>query len=140
MLTNIPSARQTLMPSLSELCVLFDVVPELPPPKPREKVSQSSQANSKAQRIPIHSKGNGRSEPWAGSVLSVIRSCLGRTFSFWGVNRSEDVKSASSAASRPNAFQMLKLGKKMIVIAAVDCGVISFYRFGQGGFEDWPML
>ena len=136
MLTNIPSARQTLMPSLSELCVLFDVVPELPPPKPREKASQSSQANSKAQRISIDSK----SEPWAGRVLGVIRSCLGRTFSFWGVNRSEDVKSASSAASRPNAFQMLKLGKKMIVIAAVDCGVISFYRFGQGGFEDWPML
>jgi tRNA-splicing endonuclease subunit Sen54 len=33
----------------------------------------------------------------------------------------------------------LKQGKKMIVVAAVDAGNISFYRFGQGAFEEWTM-
>jgi hypothetical protein len=27
----------------------------------------------------------------------------------------------------------------MIVVAAVDAGNISFYRFGQGAFEEWTM-
>jgi tRNA-splicing endonuclease subunit Sen54 len=40
---------------------------------------------------------------------------------------------------KPNPFVLLKSGKKNVVVAAVDAGSISFYRFGQGGFEELPM-
>lgn len=76
----------------------------------------------------------GKSEGVDRSILGVVTSWWRSPFGFW--RRREDTP---VAARRPNAFQMLKSGKKMVVIAAVDCGVISFYRFGQGGFEEWPM-
>lgn len=41
---------------------------------------------------------------------------------------------------QPNPFQALKLGKKAIIIAVVDAGTISFVRFGQGAFHEWPMV
>jgi len=34
---------------------------------------------------------------------------------------------------------VLKSGKKQVVVAAVDAGSISFYRFVQGAFEELPM-
>lgn len=40
---------------------------------------------------------------------------------------------------KPNPFAILKAGKKMVVVAVVDAGTISFFRFGQGAFEDFPM-
>ncbi|KAF8067707.1 tRNA-splicing endonuclease subunit sen54 N-term-domain-containing protein [Lyophyllum atratum] len=40
---------------------------------------------------------------------------------------------------RPHPFMALKAGKKLIVIAVVDAGSISFFRFGQGEFTEWPM-
>ncbi|KAK0437500.1 tRNA-splicing endonuclease subunit sen54 N-term-domain-containing protein [Armillaria borealis] len=42
-------------------------------------------------------------------------------------------------ARRPNPFVALRAGKKTVVIAAVDSGNISFFRFMQGAFMDWPM-
>lgn len=33
----------------------------------------------------------------------------------------------------------LKTGRKMVVVAAVDAGMTSFFRFGQGVFTEWPM-
>ncbi|KAF8879080.1 hypothetical protein CPB84DRAFT_1793589 [Gymnopilus junonius] len=41
---------------------------------------------------------------------------------------------------KPNPFVTLKTGKKIIIIAAVDNGNTSFFRFGQGEFSEWPML
>jgi len=41
---------------------------------------------------------------------------------------------------RPNPFMALKAGKKIVVIAVVDAGSISFFRFGQGAFTEWPMV
>jgi tRNA-splicing endonuclease subunit Sen54 len=41
---------------------------------------------------------------------------------------------------RPNPFAVLKAGKKMVVIAAVDAGMISFFRLGPGEFSEWPMV
>ncbi|KAK0476599.1 tRNA-splicing endonuclease subunit sen54 N-term-domain-containing protein [Armillaria novae-zelandiae] len=43
-------------------------------------------------------------------------------------------------ARRPNPFVALRAGKKTVVIAAVDSGNISFFRFMQGAFMDWPMV
>jgi len=37
---------------------------------------------------------------------------------------------------KPHPFAVLKQGKKMIVVAAVDHGNISFFRFSQGAFEE----
>ncbi|KAG1824181.1 tRNA-splicing endonuclease subunit sen54 N-term-domain-containing protein [Suillus variegatus] len=45
-----------------------------------------------------------------------------------------------SSQPRPHPFAALKAGKKNIVIAAVDSGNISFFRFSQGAFEEWPTL
>jgi tRNA-splicing endonuclease subunit Sen54 len=49
-------------------------------------------------------------------------------------------KFGAAAKPRQNPFASLKMGKKIIVIAAIDSGNVSFFRFGQGGFEEWPML
>jgi tRNA-splicing endonuclease subunit Sen54 len=38
-----------------------------------------------------------------------------------------------------NPFMALRQGNKSVVIAAVDAGTVSFFRFGQGTFEEWPM-
>ncbi|KAK0455383.1 tRNA-splicing endonuclease subunit sen54 N-term-domain-containing protein [Desarmillaria tabescens] len=42
-------------------------------------------------------------------------------------------------ARRPHPFVALRAGKKTVVIAAVDSGNISFFRFMQGAFMDVPM-
>jgi tRNA-splicing endonuclease subunit Sen54 len=34
----------------------------------------------------------------------------------------------------------LKAGKKMVVVAAVDVGNISFFSFSEGAFHEWPMM
>jgi tRNA-splicing endonuclease subunit Sen54 len=34
----------------------------------------------------------------------------------------------------------LRQGNKSVVIAVVDAGTMSFFRFGQGAFEEWPMV
>jgi tRNA-splicing endonuclease subunit Sen54 len=34
----------------------------------------------------------------------------------------------------------LKAGKKAVVIAVVDVGNITFFRFCQGAFAEWPMI
>jgi tRNA-splicing endonuclease subunit Sen54 len=47
---------------------------------------------------------------------------------------------APAPARKPNPFFALKNGKKIIVIAVVDASNISFFRFGQGEFTEWPMI
>ena len=46
----------------------------------------------------------------------------------------------SSPNRKQNPFVALKTGKKVIVIAAVDAGSTSFFRFGQGEFTEWPVV
>jgi tRNA-splicing endonuclease subunit Sen54 len=46
----------------------------------------------------------------------------------------------STPAQRPNPFMALKAGRKLVVIAVVDVGSISFFRFGEGAFTEWPMI
>ncbi len=43
------------------------------------------------------------------------------------------------APVKPNPFMALRQGKKTVVVAAVDAGIVSFFRFGEGTFEEWPM-
>jgi tRNA-splicing endonuclease subunit Sen54 len=39
-----------------------------------------------------------------------------------------------------NPFMALRQGNKAVVIAVADAGTVSFFRFGQGAFEEWPMV
>jgi len=34
----------------------------------------------------------------------------------------------------------LRQGKKVVVIAVVDAGSVSFFRLGEGVFAEWPMM
>ncbi|KAG8985017.1 tRNA-splicing endonuclease subunit sen54 [Tulasnella sp. JGI-2019a] len=40
----------------------------------------------------------------------------------------------------PNPFPALKAGHKSFIVAAVSGGSISFIKFSEGSFEDWPMI
>jgi tRNA-splicing endonuclease subunit Sen54 len=111
------SARTTLMPSLYELTALFDVLPERPLPPPRQRRPPLGKPTSDVPKI-------APSEP--------TRTLLCRLFP-WGFTPD------ATPARKPNPFVALKACKKNVVVAAVDAGSISFFRFGQGAFEEWPM-
>ena len=78
------------MPTLQELTDLFDILPEVPLPSPRQR-----------RQLPAN---------------------------------------LSSPNRKQNPFVALKTGKKIIVIAVVDAGSTSFFRFGQGEFTEWPVV
>lgn len=111
------------MPSIHELSSLFEELPELPPPAPRQR----------------RGPGATPSTPQASSQQKVVTAekrwrSLITWFLAWFVKNKPVVR-----PWKPNPFQVLKNGKKIIVVAAVDSGMISFYRFGQGVFDEWPM-
>lgn len=108
------------MPSLHELTALFDVLPELPPPLPR-------------QRRPPPDKPINEAVP---STSPVPQTLYRRLFS-WAYPHISSPPPIPQR--RPNPFMALKAGKKTIVIAVVDAGSISFFRLGQGAFTEWPM-
>ena len=113
------------MPSLTELSDLFEVLPELPPPVPRRRTA----FQDKPQSAPVATK-----TPSASTRHSPPPSLIQRLFP-WVF----PVPSADPHPRKANPFAVLKAGKKMIVVAAVDAGTISFFRFGQGAFDDFPM-
>ena len=127
------------MPSLSEMCDLFVMAPELPLPKPRDKTAQALQRGSKTQPLPARAAKPSSIPPSSANDSSSVAGWMYSIAGYFKRLFAKDVTNAKRVG-RPNPFQMLKLGKKMIVVAAVDCGVISFYRFGQGIFEEWPMI
>jgi tRNA-splicing endonuclease subunit Sen54 len=43
------------------------------------------------------------------------------------------------APAKINPFAALRQGNKSVIIAVVDAGAVSFFKFGQGAFEEWPM-
>ncbi|CAG7855090.1 SubName: Full=Related to tRNA-splicing endonuclease {ECO:0000313/EMBL:CCA70308.1} [Serendipita indica DSM 11827] len=60
---------------------------------------------------------------WSFGVFSSLRSYLWPTVD-----------------KRVNVFGTLKAGKNTVILAVVDAGTMSMYRFNQGCFEDWPMI
>ncbi|KAI0917086.1 hypothetical protein AcW1_007627 [Taiwanofungus camphoratus] len=123
----VVNARTTPMPTLMELTALFDVLPELPPPAPRRRLAFAQQKLMAAAASP-HASSPSTSSPTPESSL------LRRLFS-WAFP-----PPPTQAPRHPKPFLSLKTGKKMIVVAAVDAGTISFFRFGQGVFTEWPVL
>ncbi|KAF8195394.1 tRNA-splicing endonuclease subunit sen54 N-term-domain-containing protein [Pholiota molesta] len=128
------NARTTPMPSLQELTDLFDILPEAPLPAPRQKRPQSTIGSELpvAPQVQMPSTKIGES---SGSDKSFIR----RTFP-WFFPSSPSTLASSTPVRRPNPFVALKTGKKIVIVAAVDSGNTSFFRFGQGEFTEWPMV
>lgn len=111
------------MPTLMELTALFDVLPELPQPLPRRRQPSAPQKSAAAQ------------PPAATSAaLQQSSSFIQRLFP-WALPPSAPPESVRGT----NPFLSLRTGKKMVVIAAVDAGMVNFFRFGQGVFTEWPM-
>lgn len=121
------SARTTPMPSLHELTALFDDLPEVPLPPPRQRQPPPSSAPNNAALQISQPKDSPRLP-----FLSRISHWL-----FPAAVRAQETKEPPQR--RPNPFQALKFGKKNVVIAVVDAGTTSFFRFGQGEFAEWPM-
>ncbi|EJC98891.1 uncharacterized protein FOMMEDRAFT_113456 [Fomitiporia mediterranea MF3/22] len=134
----VVNGRETPMPSLHELCSLFEQLPELPPPVPRKKfnATQQNSSSSKNGERPQGQTAVQASHP--RSLFKQIRNFLQRLFPFFTVVGG--TKSLPVPVRNPNPFQTLRMGKKMIVVASVDSGMISFFRFCQGSFDEWPMI
>lgn len=110
------------MPTLHELTDLFQVLPEAPPPKPRQR------------RSPIGAPLPPAPPPTV--VLPTVEPSFIRKLFPWAFPPTPP----APTARKPNPFIALKSGKKIVVIAVVDAGNISFFRFGQGEFAEWPMV
>ena len=135
------------MPSLYELSALFDELPYLPPPTPRRRGPYTTAKFKSApapptKPTPSHTQLS-RPQPHALSnptLLQRLFALLHRILVLLRIRTQTVEKSQATAQPRRvNPFAVLKAGKKMIVVAAVDAGTISFFRFGQGAFEDFPM-
>ncbi|KAJ7925016.1 tRNA-splicing endonuclease subunit sen54 N-term-domain-containing protein [Mycena leptocephala] len=118
----VVNARTTPMPSLRELTDLFDISPEMPPPLPR-------------QRRPV--KGTAPPPPRTKPAPSPPPPSLSRRILHWF--RPPPAESTTEAR-RPHPFMAIKAGKKTVIIAVVDAGSTSFFRFGQGAFEEWAIF
>ncbi|KAG6879458.1 hypothetical protein C0992_002461 [Termitomyces sp. T32_za158] len=129
------NARTTPMPTLQELTDLFDVLPELPPPLPRIRrplPPSTPTSPSVAAAAPNLSSSKPYSPP---SAVQTRPSFIQRLFP-WVFPPTQP----TGFIRRPHPFMALKAGKKLIVIAVVDAGSISFFRFGQGEFTEWPVV
>jgi len=122
----VVNARTTPMPTLTELTALFDVLPELPPPLPRRRQSLAQQKAASAGAAPPPAP--------APKTMTRSSSLMQRLFP-WAFSSA----APAETTRKVNPFLSLKTGKKMVVIAAVDAGMISFFRFGEGVFTEWPM-
>lgn len=116
------------MPTLQELTDLFDVLPEVPRPLPRQRRQLPDASNATAALKPVQPPMPEISSQNAQPTL--IRRLFPWIFS----------ASLSSPKRKPNPFVALKTGKKIIVIAVVDASSTSFFRFGQGEFTEWPLV
>ncbi|KAI6095562.1 tRNA-splicing endonuclease subunit sen54 N-term-domain-containing protein [Pisolithus croceorrhizus] len=135
----IINARTTATPSLYELTALFEGLPEMPLPPPRKRRIQNVAQKANDTAVTSISPG-----PRRLSILlphTLIQHLISYfRFKSHGAPASPFDASHNTATPKPNPFAHLKAGKKSVVIASVDSGNISFFRFGEGGFHDWPMI
>ncbi|KAI0647909.1 tRNA-splicing endonuclease subunit sen54 N-term-domain-containing protein [Trametes meyenii] len=124
----VVNARTSPMPTISELTALFGELPVLPPPTPRKRISFAQ------QKLATADKSSSQPSP---KSLQVLKLTFAARILAWVWPRS--APTTNSPARPPNPFPSLKMGNKTVVIAAVDAGTISFFRFGQGVFNEWPM-
>jgi tRNA-splicing endonuclease subunit Sen54 len=125
---ELDSANKTLMPTLDEITALFSQIPESGPPQPRKKPLLPSQGAPKgpiSKPSPASTQAVSRArEPWYYTLIPPFLVPL--------------PKKPLPRTMHP--FAILKAGKKNVVIAAVDNGNISFFRFSQGAFHEMPVV
>ena len=125
------------MPSLVELTALFDALPEIPPPMPRVRqkppVKSGGEENTPGKKV--------QSKTRDGATMASTPSNSTSWFPGWPFHKRtihQPVK--ATPERRPHPMAVIKQGKKMAIIAVVDAGSPSFFRFGQGEFSEWPMV
>lgn len=130
------------MPTLTELTALFDALPEVPPPTPRVRRKPPTNGGDKTQEKvtgkDVESKALG-----ARGKVTVTSAPLTfiSWFSLWPFHKKTAQQSIKQTPGRrPHPMAVIKQGKKVAIIAVVDSGSPSFFRFGQGDFSEWPML
>ena len=121
------------MPTLQELTDLFDVLPEVPLPPPRQRRQLPGALNTTTAALkPV--------QPPIPEISSqIVQPTLIRRFFPW-IFSAAPPANLSAPKRKPNPFVALKTGKKIIVLAVVDASSTSFFRFGQGEFTEWPMM
>jgi tRNA-splicing endonuclease subunit Sen54 len=124
------------MPTLQELTDLFDVLPELPTPLPRQRRPIPGITNP---AIPSPAINEDAATTQTLNAANQLPPSLFHRLLPWVFPRPA-VPQPLIPVRRPNPFMALKAGKKMIVIAVVDSGSVGFFRFSQGAFTEWPMM
>ena len=133
-MNNFHSARTTPMPTLRELTNLFADLPEvsIPPPRPRRSQHPQGSTSNNGPDTELFSGVISSSYSVPSSPGSRLWVLIQRLFH-------SKADHSSPRPNKPNPFVALKTGKKAIIIAAVDMGNISFFKFGQGEFREYPM-
>lgn len=127
------------MPSLAELTALFDELPEIPPPMPRVRQKPPPNDGGKSQRKTT--ENDVRRAALDNSAAASATSTLASLFSFWPFQKEATQQLPRTAPERrPHPMATLKQGKKVAIIAVVDAGSPSFFRFGQGEFSERPII
>ncbi|KAH0831839.1 tRNA-splicing endonuclease subunit sen54 N-term-domain-containing protein [Lanmaoa asiatica] len=150
----VVDARTTSMPSLQELTALFCILPEMQLPPPRKRgIPASTEQPGDPEPTDVRPT-TPKTVPQEGSpaAITLSRPTPSWSSALWTFFQyplsflpSRTIPPAQSTKPtftppKPNPFLALKTGKKTIVIAAVDTGSITFFRFGQGVFEEWPII
>ena len=131
------------MPSLAELTALFDALPEVPPPMPRvRRKPPTNNGGDKVQgKAPV--KDVQPKPPGAGGKVTTVPAPATSIlwFSLWPFRKQTAQQPVKSTPERrPHPMAAIKQGKKVAIIAVMDAGSPSFFRFGQGEFSEWPMV
>ena len=115
------------MPTLAELTYMYEDLPIIPPPDPRRRHPPSEKRNP----APKPSSLKGRDTTSYSSFLTRLLS----HFPFYSAPPTSEITPV-----KINPFMALRQGNKSVVIAVVDAGTMSFFKFGRGAFEEWPMV
>lgn len=113
------------MPTLAELTHTYEGLPVIPPPLPRKRHPPSEKA------VPVP-----KPSP-KGHDTTPRPSFVARLLSYFSLYSS--LPTLGPAPVKINPFTALRQGNKSVIIAVVDAGTVSFFKFGQGAFEEWPM-
>lgn len=116
------SARTTPMPTIHELTALFDAAADWPVSQKPRKATPSS----------------GNKTPAAPTKASPEVPPARRWF-WWPFGRRAEETEQVPPRRPPNPFVALRAGTKSVVVAVVDAGTMTCYRFNRGAFDVWPM-
>ena len=130
------------MPSLAELTMLFNALPEVPPPMPRVRQKPLSTGGENSQKSATAKKVRFETSDIEGKVTTASTAS---SFTSWLLSwllPQQTIKPPVKITPerRPHPMAAIKQGRKVAIIAVVDAGSPSFFRFGQGEFSDWPMV